>query len=205
MIFFDIETMDFFSDPWIKKFPRSHQIAAMRFGLGISYNSETEEWMEWIPGQEIAFWESLIGKKICGWNILGFDIPLLAARANQLGYEDCIYDPIFPTDLMDKIKRESSLYGKERWYSLEFIAQTNLGKGKSADGQLASEWMRSGNPILMRKTADYCRLDVDLCVNLFILSKEKGLVCPARPERGEVGDLRIWIDLDGETRSERIS
>lgn len=205
MIYFDIETMDFFKDPWIKKLPRAHQIAAMRFGLGISFDDETNEWIEWMPGQEIAFWQSLVDKKIIGWNILGFDIPFLSAKTNQSGYEDCIYDPMYPIDLMDKIKRESSLYGKERWYSLEFIAQTNLGRGKSGDGQLACEWLRSGDPLLRKQAAEYCRLDVQLCIDIFAISNEKGLICPARNEREENGDIRIWIDRDGETRSERIS
>lgn len=36
MIYLDIETLDFFSDPHIKSLPRDEQLAAMRLGCAVT-------------------------------------------------------------------------------------------------------------------------------------------------------------------------
>lgn len=50
MIYLDIETLDFFQDEHIKVLPRPIQLAAMRFGLGVTYNDQTTKWASYWEG-----------------------------------------------------------------------------------------------------------------------------------------------------------
>ncbi len=37
----------------------------------------------------------------------------------------------------------------------------------------------------------------ELVIELFQHAQTAGLLCPARPERNEVGDIRVWLDGQG--------
>jgi DEAD/DEAH box helicase domain-containing protein len=51
-----------------------------------------------------------------------------------------------------------------RWYPLQTLVLENLGRGKTADGLQAAEWLKAGE---FDKVAEYCRNDVaverDIC------------------------------------------
>lgn len=217
MIALDIETLDFFSDDHIKRLPRPVQLLAMRFGCAYTYDTESGLWVSYWPGGDyrplpdesalcderslIALWRRLIGKTVLGWNISDFDISYIMLHINRQGYEgDAWLDPMTIIDLMAIIKRATRPFGKDRWYKLEDIAQVNLGRGKVGDGASAGVWLLSGDPFLVNQAAAYCREDVKLCVDLFDVAQGTGLLLPARPERGENGDLRLWLDGSGEIR-----
>lgn len=53
MIYLDIETLDFFQDPHIKALPRAQQLAAMRFGLAVTYDDYRNFTQTWLPHQII--------------------------------------------------------------------------------------------------------------------------------------------------------
>src|SRR5215216_5569915 len=52
LIYLDIETKKFFSDPEIKCLPRAQQIPALAysFGVAVTYNPAARYWREWYPG-----------------------------------------------------------------------------------------------------------------------------------------------------------
>lgn len=194
MIYLDIETLDFFADPHIKALPRPLQLVHMRFGCAVTYDARADEWLTWGASAEYALAGYILdsGLTIVGWNIWEFDIPLLALHTDP----PCQPPPCI--DLMLILRQATkAATGTERWYSLQDAAMANLGRGKSGNGQHAAEWLRSGDPALMAQAHDYCRQDVQLVIDLFAVAQVQGLLCPARRDRGEAGDMRVWIDEQG--------
>lgn len=196
MVYLDIETLDFFSDPHIKSLPRSEQLQAIRFGCAVTYDARADEWLEWTDALDLC--ESILiwGRPIVGWNVQDFDWSVVVSNAEREGWNPLggEYQPQF-IDLFDEIRKTTG-----RWYKLEDVCQWNLGRGKLADGQAAKEWLRSGDPDLVRQAFEYCRHDVELTVSLHsrLLSGEPLRLLP-RPARQELNEIRWWLD-----RHERI-
>lgn len=198
MICCDIETLDFFADPHIKALPRDQQLRVMRFGCAVTYNEAADEWLEW-QAHDVADLYVYLGympkAAITGWNIKDFDWLVICNNAMIINpaLRPCnpeLYDPF------DLIRQKT-----ERWYSLESIAQHNLGRGKLADGQKAAEWLRSGDAALVAKALEYCRHDVQLTMDLAaILKRGEPLRLPPRAQRQELNEVLIWND----GRTERI-
>lgn len=202
MIFVDIETLDFFQDAHIKSLHRAEQIAAMRFGCGVTYNSESGEWREWLPDQigGLYYYLFLSGQKIVGWNIIDFDVPVIVANHERAGVTalEIEYEATRKIDLFAEIRRQTG-----RWYRLEDVAVANLNRSKLADGQKAAEWLRSGDPVLVAKALAYCREDVQIVVDLYaMLVAGQSLILPRRPTRNELNDIRWglsgWEHIVGE-------
>lgn len=197
-VFLDIETLDFFQDAHIKALPRDQQLKAMRFGCAVTYNDAADEWLEW-QAHAIADLYVYLGympkAAITGWNIKDFDWPVICNNAMIINsaLRSCspeLYDPF------DLIRQKTG-----RWYSLETVAQHNLGRGKLADGQKAAEWLRSGDADLIAKAFEYCRYDVQLTMDLAaILKRGDPLRLPPRTQRQELNEVLIWND----GRTERI-
>lgn len=205
-IYLDVEVMDWFQDLEIAKLPRWKQHAALRFGLATTYidngrdaqGQEDSGWSTWGSADLAYLWRELTTSTgpIIGWNSDEFDIPYLIVQAVRGSLTTNPWSELPDSlDLMALIRRESKrLDGKERWYKLDTIAYANLGRGKISHGDEAAAWLRSGDPELIRKAADYCRDDVQLVLDLHqkLLSGEP-LICPARPERREYQELRISL------------
>lgn len=181
MIYFDIETLDFFQDPAIAALPRAQQIGALRFGIAVTYDDVTGIWREWLPARLPYLWQDLLSvDHVCGWNIRDFDLPVIAANLARFhDYPSADLDPLGRVvDLFDDIRRATG-----RWYKLDTIAEANLNRRKIAHGQQATEWLRSGDT---RRAATYCRDDVELVVALYDkLKRGEALTLPPRPERDE--------------------
>lgn len=191
-VYCDIETLDFFSDPHIKSLPRAEQLQAIRFGCAVTYCADANTWKEWTLEETFDLWHYLkVHAPVVGWNIVDFDLPIIYHTSGW-----AVWDNAQPAalDLFAEIRRTTG-----RWYKLEDVCQANLGRGKLADGQMAAEWLRSGDPALMRKAFEYCRYDVELTVSLHsrLLSGEPLRLLP-RPARQELNEL-LWR-LDGYER-----
>lgn len=200
-VYLDIETTTWFSDPHIKALPRAEQLAAMRFGCGVTATIDLYDpsWQEWSESDIAGLYEYLVTCKrlVVGWNIIDFDWPVIMENARRAGVTVLEIETEFVQflDLFAEIRRTTG-----RWYKLEDVAVANLGRGKLADGQLAAEWLRSGDPDLVRRAIDYCRHDVLLTVSLHsILLRGDPLVLPPRAARQELNEIRWWLD-----RQERI-
>lgn len=204
--YLDIEILDWFQDPAIAALPRWRQHAALRFGLATTYidngvdarGQEDCGWQTWWPDDIKQLWLSIVRASgpIVTWNGDEFDIPYLIVQAVRAGITtDPWRDLPESLDLMALIRHESKrLSGKERWYKLEVIAQANLGRGKIGHGDEAAAWLRSGDPELIQRAADYCRDDVQLLIDLYArLRSGEPLICPARPDRREYDELRIFL------------
>lgn len=198
MIFLDIETLDFFSDDHIKALPRAEQLKAMRFGCAVTcfvndeVTADEPVWQEWTANQIDALYHYLCwaNQPICGWNSLAFDWPVILANAERAGVNllQIEHEAVRHVDLFDFIRIKTG-----RWYSLETVAQHNLGRGKLADGQKAAEWLRSGDAALVAKAMEYCRYDVQLTMDLTaILRSGEPLRLPPRAQRQEWNEMLIW-------------
>lgn len=199
MIYLDIETLDFFSDPAIKALPRDRQLAAMRFGCAVTCEVHTDHecaprFDAWAENQIVDLYSNLVwcNQKIVGWNINDFDWPVIVHNVRAAGVD--VLDPgdLSPS-MIDLFHQIRSVTG--RWYKLETVAQHNLGRGKLADGQRAAEWLRSGDPALIEKAFEYCRYDVQLTIDLHaIWLAGEPIKLPPRVEREEVNEVWIWAD-----------
>lgn len=196
MIYLDIETLDFFLDERIRALPRAEQLQAIRFGIAVTYCDLRDEWREWLPDQLADLWAYLFGHDIAGWNIADFDIPVIEYNLARLGHKTGEHD-IMLHDIFQGIRARTG-----RWYKLELVAQANLGRGKSADGQQAAEWLREwyvgGSREALRKALDYCRLDVELERDLHLHLTQQPLRLPPRPDRRELNEILYYAD--GTTR-----
>jgi DEAD/DEAH box helicase domain-containing protein len=190
MIYLDIETLDFFQDPHIAALPRARQLAAIRFGLAVTYDARSGAWNHWFADDLAGLWDHLAGaEQIVGWNIISFDIPVIGANLARSGRTIQTGDPPC-CDLFDLIRRDTG-----RWYKLDVIAETNLGRQKLAHGQQAVEWLRAGDTESLRLAAEYCQEDVQIVMDLHaILEQGMPLRLPARRERRERHDVRWWLD-----------
>lgn len=193
LIYLDIETTKFFQDADIAKLPRAQQIPALAKSFGVAVTWDTgNRYHTWWPEHCIWLWETLRGHQIAGWNVIHFDVPLVQQAAALAGASDPALDPWTALDLFADIRTRTS-----RWYKLEEIAQVNLGHGKSGDGQQAAEWLRSGDRALMQRAADYCRLDVQLTMDLHSHAQIHGLVLPPRAKDTDMETYRYWTNADG--------
>jgi RNase_H superfamily len=190
--YWDIETLDFFQDPHIKSLPRSEQLQAIRFGIGV---------VLW-PGGMINYgqaecallYENLCwaGCKLVGWNTVGFDWPIVLASSARRGVTllEIEHATVEHVDLFAAIRQATG-----RWYKLDVVAAANLDRQKLGHGLQATEWLRSGDPEQIRKAFEYCQADVQLVADLHaILLSGQPLSLPPRPERGELNEIRIWGD-----------
>ncbi len=198
-VYLDIETTTFFQDPEIKALPRAEQLKAMRFGCGVTYNARNDEWRWWMAEEVSELFNYIVwcDCPVIGWNVVDFDWPVIVenTRRNGVTVLEIETETISFLDIFAEIRRATG-----RWYKLEDVAVANLGRGKLADGQLAAEWLRSGDPDLMRRAMDYCRHDVLLTVGLHsILLRGDPLILPPRAARQESNEIRWWLD-----RHERV-
>lgn len=200
MIYLDIETLDFFQDAHIKVLPRDQQLQAMRFGCAVTAVDYDEgdiwEWAEWTECGPLRSALYIAQKQtIVGWNIDDFDLPVINHNANRIEYPWPHWEPK-TVDLFALIRQFTG-----RWYSLETVAQHNLGRGKLADGQRAAEWLRSGDPEQIAKAFEYCRYDVQLTIDLHqMLLRGEPLRLPPRAKREELNEVLWWLD----GRTERL-
>lgn len=190
MIYLDIETLDFFQDAHIKSLPRDQQLAAMRFGCAVTYRADLGTWQEWHTEHVVNLYDLLpwCDLPVVGWNIIDFDWPVILHNAERAG-ATINHTGVTIIDLFDLIRQATG-----RWYSLEAIAQHNLGRGKLADGQRAAEWLRSGDPAQVAKAMEYCRHDVQLTIDLHqMLLRGEPLRLPPRAKREEINEVLWWL------------
>lgn len=171
----------------------------MRFGCGVTYDARNDEWRWWMPEQVGELFSYIVwcGCPVVGWNVVDFDWPVIAENTRRSGVTvlEIETETVTFFDLFAEIRRTTG-----RWYKLEDVCQANLGRGKIGDGQMAAQWLRSGDPNLIRRAMDYCQYDVELTVGLHSrLLGGDPLILPPRAARQELNEIRWWLD-----RHERI-
>jgi DEAD/DEAH box helicase domain-containing protein len=143
--------------------------------LGISvacaYDSKTDQFLSFRENELKQLIELCYDRLVIGYNIRGFDLPVLAPYgldSKRLDVFDIMYD-------LETLTRQ-------RFLKLKAVARGTLGSGKSADGLLAVEWWKSGQ---VQKIIDYCTQDVKVTRDIFQFGRQNGYVRIQRSESGE--------------------
>ncbi len=134
--------------------------------LGVSiacaYDNRTDKMLSFTEAQLPELFELCRDRLVVGYNIRGFDLPVLGAYGldyRTLDVFDLMYD-------LEAITRR-------RFLKLETVAQGTLGIGKSADGLQAVEWWKQGKIDLI---IQYCQQDVQVTRDIFEFGRRSGHV-----------------------------
>lgn len=140
-ITFDIETTNFFTDTG------SNDPASLTLACVCIHDSATDAYTSYFESDLPKLWPILEKADVLiGFNSDHFDIPIL----NKYYSGDLA--AIKSLDLMKEIQKVLG-----RRIGLDAVAGATLGKGKIADGKLATVWWRRGEK---QKVVDYCLDDV---------------------------------------------
>ncbi|VVM08455.1 hypothetical protein MAMC_02170 [Methylacidimicrobium cyclopophantes] len=142
LVYFDLETQKSASEVggWRNK-------SAMRMSLGVTYATARQGYQIYLEQEVEALIQELRNADlIVGFNILGFDFPVLEAYT--------VFDlQDLPTlDLLQHVEAQTG-----RRMSLESLARATLGVGKTAEGVQALRWWKEGK---LLPIAEYCCYDV---------------------------------------------
>ena len=150
--------------------------------LGISvacaYDSKTDQFLSYQEKDLKNLIELCEERLVIGYNIRGFDLPVLAPyglNPKKLDVFDIMYD-------IEALTRQ-------RYLKLEAVARGTLGVGKSADGLQAVEWWKSGQ---IQKIIDYCIQDVRVTRDIFQFGRQNGFIRIQRSENNPVEVSVQW-------------
>lgn len=148
--------------------------------LGVSvacaYDSKTDQFHSFRENELKRLFELCEERLIVGYNIRGFDLPVLAAYGLSLQNLD-VFDIMYDLETLTR----------QRYLKLEYVVRGTLNVGKSADGLQAIEWWRTGQ---IQKIIDYCLQDVKITRDLFHFGRQNGFVRIQRSDN-EAKEVRV--------------
>jgi DEAD/DEAH box helicase domain-containing protein len=134
--------------------------------LGISvacaYDSKTDQFMSYTEDKLKDLIELCQDRLVIGYNIRGFDLPVMAPYGLDAGKLD-VFDIMYDLTALTR----------QRFLKLDHVARGTLGAGKSADGLMAVEWWKQGQ---IQKIIDYCTQDVKVTRDVFQFGRQNGFV-----------------------------
>ncbi|MFW6334471.1 MAG: DEAD/DEAH box helicase [Desulfosalsimonas sp.] len=133
----------------------------MGISCAVLYDSQVDDFLVY-RDHEIGDLVERLGMLdlVVGFNIRRFDYQVLS------GYVNARYRGIPTVDILEDIHARLGYR-----LSLEHLARVNLGAPKSADGLQALQWWKEGK---IEKIISYCRKDVEITRDLFLLGKSRG-------------------------------
>jgi DEAD/DEAH box helicase domain-containing protein len=150
------------------------------FGLSVAVTWDAaHDFREWYEDDAVGLIGELSAfERIVTFNGDRFDLEVLSA------YGDVAALRQKSVDLLRDLKRRLGFR-----VSLQAVAQSTLGRQKTGSGVDAVTWWRSGDPILRRRVADYCRMDVEILRELVVYGRREGFV--KVPSRGK--ELTVFV------------
>ena len=150
------------------------------FGLSVAVTWDAaHDFREWYEDGAVRLIGELSAfERIVTFNGDRFDLEVLSA------YGDVAALRQKSVDLLRDLKRRLGFR-----VSLQSVAQSTLGRQKTGSGVDAVTWWRSGDPILRRRVADYCRMDVEILRELVVHGRREGFV--KVPSRGK--GLTVYV------------
>ncbi len=133
----------------------------MGVSCAVLYEAGSDEYIVFY-GHEIERLIDRLGRLdlVIGFNIKRFDYQVLS------GYADVSFEA-FPTlDILEDVYAHLGYR-----LSLEHLARVNLGSPKTADGLQALRWWKEGR---IEEIVSYCKKDVEITRDLFLLGKQQG-------------------------------
>ena len=170
VLVFDLETQRSFQDVGGRD-----QLHRLGLSLGVVYSYATGEYTTYRESDAGALVDALLAAgKVVGFNIKGFDYPVLRAYR-----PDADFRKIPTLDLMEDLARMLGFR-----IGLDKVAGATLGRHKTADGLAALQWFKEGRFDLIER---YCRDDVEVTRLLYEYGRDRGEV--RIPERD--GTVRV--------------
>ena len=160
-------------------------IRAFRLSVAVTWDAAEgyREWYEPDAGRLIGELRSF--DRIVTFNGLRFDLEVLSA------YGDVRELRQQSLDLLQDLKRRLGFR-----VSLQSLAQSTLGKGKTGSGVDAVRWWRSGDPALRQRVVEYCRMDVEILREIVAYGRREGFV--RVPSQGKELTVYVaWGEGDG--------
>lgn len=155
---FDLETQKLFDEVGGRENFRD-----LRLAVAVTYDSATDQYQSFTEEQVPNLIETLRrAPLVVGFNLLGFDYPVLAAYADQP------LDGIPTLDMHREVERQLGFR-----LGLDALASATLGLEKSASGLLAVRWFKAGRLDLV---TEYCRRDVEITKALYEYGRDHGQV-----------------------------
>lgn len=150
------------------------------FGLSVAVTWDAaHDFREWYENDAVRLIGELSAfERVVTFNGDRFDLEVLSA------YGDVAALRQKSVDLLRDLKRRLGFR-----VSLQAVAQATLGRQKTGSGVDAVTWWRSGDPILRRRVADYCRMDVEILRELVVYGRREGFV--KVPSRGK--ELTVFV------------
>ncbi len=153
----DIETKNTFQDVG-----GYENIDKLEISVACAYDSKTQEFLSYRENELNPLFDLCYERLVIGYNIRGFDLPVMAAyglQTKKLDTFDIMYD-------LEALTRQ-------RFLKLESIARGTLGVGKFADGLQAVQWWKEGK---IEKIIEYCIQDVKVTRDVFEYGKQNGKI-----------------------------
>lgn len=149
--------------------------------LGVSvacaYDSKTEQYTSYRENELAKLFELCERRLVIGYNIRGFDLPVLATYGLKVKNVDA-FDIMYDLEALTR----------QRYLKLEYVARGTLGEGKSADGLQAIEWWKQGK---IDKIIEYCIRDVEVTKDIFEYGRTHGSVKIQRTEDSASKDVPV--------------
>jgi DEAD/DEAH box helicase domain-containing protein len=133
----------------------------LEVSVACAYDSRTEKFLTYRESELGQLAELCKDRLVIGYNVIGFDIPVLEKYG------------VLPAAELDVFDIMIDFHNVSGWkfVKLEKIAKATLGTGKSADGIMAVEWWKTGE---VDKIIEYCLKDVEVTRDIFLHGLNKG-------------------------------
>jgi len=173
IVVFDIETQRSFQDVGGRK-----NLHMLRVSIAVLYDYNSAGFSTYTEDMVSDLVDELLAStKVIGYNIKGFDYPVLSPYRPDVNFAR------IPTlDLLEEIRLSLGFR-----IGLDNVARATLDKGKSADGLDALRWFKEGRMDLIEK---YCRDDVDVTRRVYEFGRDNGYL-KFRDRRGELQTVSI--------------
>lgn len=134
----------------------------LEVSIACAYDSRTNKTYSYRENELGALIELCKQRLVIGYNILGFDLPILEKYG-------------LPSEGLDTFDLMLDIHNVSGWkfVKLDKIAAATLGTNKSADGLMAVEWWKTGE---IDKIIEYCIKDVEITRDLFKFGMSNGYV-----------------------------
>jgi DEAD/DEAH box helicase domain-containing protein len=149
----------------------------LEVSVACAYDSKTDTTYAYRENELGALIELCKERLIVGYNILGFDLPIMEKYG-------------LPAQGLDAFDIMTDVHNVSGWkfVKLERLATATLGAGKSADGLMAVEWWKTGE---VDKIIQYCKQDVEITRDLFQFGIKNGYV---KIEKADGGAAQFTVN-----------
>ncbi|MBU4421856.1 ribonuclease H-like domain-containing protein [Candidatus Parcubacteria bacterium] len=156
-IVLDIETQNTFQETGRR------DCKLLKLSLLVTYHYNTSEYKVYFEKDLPRLWNELLSaERIIGYNLNGFDYPVL----NNYAPYDLLKLPTL--DMMDEVQKSLGFRIK-----LDSIAQGSLGAGKSGNGLDAVRFWKEQK---LEELEKYCRQDVKVTKEIYEYGKQNGIL-----------------------------